>query len=250
MLSMTLWLLTVLVPLQIFLGDAQGLNTREYQPAKLAAIEARWKTASRVPLTLFAIPDQNAETNHYAIEIPDLGSLILTHDLNSTVKGLKDFPKDQIPPVIFPFFAFRIMVGLGLAMLGLVVLSLWLRARHTLFESRWFFTCCEIVAPFGFLAVIAGWTTTETGRQPWTVYGLLRTSDSVTPSLTGSDVLLSLLGYAIVYLVMYPAGVLMLWRLVRKGPSDASASDEPIGSGRPRNPVSALPNASKTETTP
>ncbi|HVA14449.1 MAG TPA: cytochrome ubiquinol oxidase subunit I [Stellaceae bacterium] len=248
MLSMTLWLLTVLVPLQIALGDAQGLNTLEYQPAKLAAIEARWDTASRVPLTLFALPDPQAETNRDAIDIPDLGSLILTHSLDGTVKGLKDFPKDERPPVAIPFFAFRIMVGIGFAMLGLIALSLWLRARRDLFEARWFFACCEIAAPFGFIAVLAGWTTTEVGRQPWTVYGVMRTADSVTPSLTGADVLLSLLGYAIVYLVMYPAGAIMIARLIRKGPSD-TATVEPVASGRPRHPVTALPTAT-TERAP
>jgi cytochrome d ubiquinol oxidase subunit I len=113
MLSMALWLLTVLVPLQIFLGDQHGLNTLEHQPAKLAAIEALWSTESRVPLNLFALPDEQAETDHYVISIPDLGSLILTHDPDRTVRGLKDFPADQRPPVAIPFFAFRIMVALG-----------------------------------------------------------------------------------------------------------------------------------------
>src|SRR5579862_5758859 len=157
-LSMTLWLLSVLVPLQIFLGDAHGLNTLAYQPAKLAAIEARWETASRVPLTLFALPDERAETNRFAVDVPDLGSLILTHDLNGTVRGLKEWPADQRPPVAIPFFAFRIMVGIGLVMLAIVVASWWLRAGRRLFEARWFFLCCELAAPLGFLAVLAGWT--------------------------------------------------------------------------------------------
>ncbi|HEY3916151.1 MAG TPA: cytochrome ubiquinol oxidase subunit I [Stellaceae bacterium] len=247
MLSMTLWLLTVLVPLQIFLGDQQGLNTEKYQPAKLAAIEARWDTASHVPLTLFAIPDQQAETDRDAIDVPGLGSLILTHDLNGTVKGLKDFPADERPPVAIPFFAFRIMVGIGLILLTVVVASWWLRLRRSLFESRWFFRCCEWASPLGFVAVLAGWTTTEVGRQPWTVYGLLRTADSVTPSLTGADVLLSLIGYAVVYFVMYPAGAIMITRLVRKGPGDVTS--QPIESGRPQRPVTALPGG-ETESAP
>ena len=241
MLSMTLWLLTVLVPLQMVLGDQHGLNTLEYQPEKLAAIEARWNTASRVPLTLFAIPDETAETNRYAIEVPDLGSLILTHDLNGTVRGLKDWPRDQRPPVAIPFFAFRIMVGVGLLMLALVASSWVLRARHRLFAARWFLLACQLASPLGFIAVIAGWTTTEVGRQPWTVYGLLRTADSVSPSLTGTDVLLSLIGYAVVYLIMYPTGVAMMARLVRKGPSEAASAPEPVESGRPEGPVRALP---------
>jgi cytochrome d ubiquinol oxidase subunit I len=226
MVSMTLWLLTFLVPLQIFLGDRHGLNTLQYQPAKLAAIEAHWETGSRMPLTLFALPDQAAATSRYAIDIPDLGSLILTHDPNGTVRGLKEFPPDQWPPVAITFFAFRIMVGIGLLMLTLIARSWWLRARGRLFAAGWFLGCCEITAPLGFLAVLAGWTTTEVGRQPWTVYGLMRTAESVSPSLTGSDVLISLLGYGAVYLIMFPAGVALMARIVARGPGEASA--EPV----------------------
>ena len=135
MLSMTLWLLTVLVPLQIFLGDQHGLNTLEHQPAKLAAIEARWDTERGVPLTLFAIPDPANETNRFAIDVPLLGSLILTHSLDGEIKGLKDFKPEDRPPVAIPFFAFRIMVGIGFLMLALVAVSWWLRYRGRLFNS-------------------------------------------------------------------------------------------------------------------
>jgi cytochrome bd ubiquinol oxidase subunit I len=133
MLSMSLWLLTVLVPLQFLLGDAHGLNTLEHQPAKLAAIEAIWNTHSDVELNLFAIPDEKAETDRYVVAIPELGSLILTHDLHGTVHGLKDFPADQrSSPIIVPFFGFRIMVGIAVIMLAMVVTSLWLRWRRAL----------------------------------------------------------------------------------------------------------------------
>jgi cytochrome bd ubiquinol oxidase subunit I len=242
MLSMTLWLLTFLVPLQIFLGDEHGLNTLEYQPAKVAAIEARWDTSSRVPLTLFAIPDERAESNRYPVDIPALGSLILTHKVNGTVRGLKEWPPDQRPPVAITFFAFRAMVGIGLLMLGLVIASWWMRVRRRLFVSRWFLRCCEILAPSGFIAVLAGWTTTEVGRQPWTVYGLMRTADSVSPSLTGTDVLISLIGYAVVYLIMFPAGVALMARIVRGGPSGPALQPNVIESGRPERPVRALPS--------
>jgi cytochrome bd ubiquinol oxidase subunit I len=245
MLSTTLWLLIALVPLQIFLGDAHGLNTLEYQPTKLAAIEARWDTGSRVPLTLFAIPDQASQTNRFSIEIPVLGSLILTHDPNGTIHGLKDVPPDQQPPVIIPFFAFRIMVGAGLLMLAVVLIGNILRRGGRLFESAWFLRLCEWSAPLGFIAVLAGWTTTEVGRQPWTVYGLLRTADSVSPSLTGLDVALSLAGYMIAYLIMFPAGLLMMARFVRQGPQ-AVMVEEPVVSGRPVSPVKALPAAGAT----
>jgi cytochrome d ubiquinol oxidase subunit I len=242
MVSMTLWLLTVLVPLQFLLGDAHGLNTLQYQPAKLAAIEAIWETHGRVPLNLFAIPDEKAEMDRDVIAIPDLGSLILTHDLNGVVHGLKDFPADQRPsPIIVPFFGFRIMVGIGVIMLAMVVTSLWLRWRGELFHADWFLRCCTLASPLGFIAVTAGWATTEVGRQPWTVYGLLRTRDSVSPSLTGLDVSISLIGYCLVYLVMFSAGFALMVRLVRLGPGDAAAEPEPIESGRPARPVQALP---------
>jgi len=241
MLSMTLWLLTVLIPLQMLLGDQHGLNTLEHQPAKLAAIEARWDTASRVPLTLFAVPDQQAETNRYAIEVPLLGSLILTHDPNGTIRGLKDWPADQRPPVIYPFFAFRIMVGIGLLMLALVAVSWWLRYRRRLFEAGWYLKLCQWAMPLGFIAVIAGWVTTETGRQPWTVYGLLRTADSVSPSLTTTDVAMSFAGYIAAYLIMFPAGIWLMAGIVRRG-AQAPEADSPVASGRPGSPIEALPS--------
>ena len=239
MLSMTLWLLTVLVPLQIFLGDHHGLNTLKYQPAKLAAIEAHWETGRRVPITLFAIPDEKTEANHFSVDLPFVGSLILTHEIDGEVKGLKDFPADQRPPVAIPFFAFRIMVGCGLVMLGIVLLGGWLRWRGRLDDTPLFLQLCQLVIPIGFIAVIAGWVVTEVGRQPWTVYGLLRTADSVSPSLTGSDVLISLLAYVVVYLFMYPSGVLLMWRIVRTGPATAEEPDAAIQAGRPKAPVLA-----------
>jgi cytochrome d ubiquinol oxidase subunit I len=245
MFSMTLWLLSVLVPLQIVLGDLHGLNTLEHQPAKLAAIESHWETGSRVPLVLFAIPDETNETNQYSIQIPVLGSLILAHDPNAVIKGLKDWPSTDRPPVAVPFFAFRIMVGLGVIMLGMVVVSLWLRFKRRLIETQWFLRACQWLGPIGFIAVLAGWTTTEVGRQPWTVYGLLRTADSVSPSLTSTDVTISLLGYIVAYLIMFPAGVLVMAQLVRGGPAGSTIDESPVEGGRPELPVRKLPTASE-----
>lgn len=236
MLSMTLWLLTILVPLQILIGDLHGLNTREHQPAKLAAIEAHWETARRVPLILFTIPDEVNETNRFTIEVPLLGSLILTHSWDGEIQGLKEWPREDRPPVAIPFFAFRLMVAIGTLMLCLVAVSWWLRLKGDLFDRPWFLRACMIMGPTGFIAVLAGWTTTEVGRQPWTVYGLFRTADSVPPSLTGSDVLISLLGYMAVYLIIFPAGFFVMARMIRKGP-DAGESDSPIESGRPSRPI-------------
>ena len=177
MLSMTLWLLSVLVPLQALLGDSQGLNTLEHQPAKLAAIEGIWDTGRSLPWVVFAIPDDEAATNHYEISIPYAGSLILTHDLNGTVKGLKDFPPNDRPPVAIPFFGFRFMVAIWGVMFLTVACSWLLRWRKELYDSGWFLRLCTLASPLGFFAVIAGWATTEVGRQPWTVYGMMRTAD-------------------------------------------------------------------------
>ncbi len=241
MMTTALSLLAVLVPLQMLIGDRHGLNTREYQPAKLAAIEARWETAADAPLTLFAWPDEARERNDAALDIPELGSLILTHSFAGTVQGLKDFPAADRPPVAIVFFAFRVMVGLALVMAAVVAAGWWLRWRNRLFAAAWYLTLCRWTIPIGFVAVLAGWVTTEVGRQPWTVYGLLRTAQSVTPSLSGGDVLTSLLCYAAVYLVIYPSGVLFMLRLVRAGPG--AAREAPVEGGRPRRPVRELPGA-------
>lgn len=166
MFSMTTALLTILVPLQIVLGDLHGLNTLKYQPAKLAAIEAHWTPERHAPLILFAIPDQKKEMNHDVLEIPLLGSIILTHHLNGLVPGLKQFPKENRAPVAIPFFAFQIMVGLGAIMLLFILISLWLRFKHRLYETEWFLKAAQFIAPIGFLTILAGWVTTEVGRQP------------------------------------------------------------------------------------
>jgi cytochrome d ubiquinol oxidase subunit I len=235
MVMMALGFLALFVPLQILLGDMQGLNTRQYQPAKLAAIEGRWQTASPAPLTVFAIPEQSEGRNAFALELPYLGSLILTHSLDGTVQGLEDFPADQRPPVWPVFFAFRLMVTIGLLMLGVVVLGWWLHWQGRMFATGWFLRLCQWAAPLGFLAVLAGWTVTEVGRQPWTVYGLLHTARSVTPSLTGPDVLGSLLVYMALYLTMYPAGFAVIVRLIRQGCA-AEAPEPPVAALQPKAP--------------
>src|SRR5499427_1121642 len=241
MMTTALSLLAVLVPLQLIAGDQHGLNTLKHQPSKIAAIEARWETTAPVPLTLFALPDQAAETNHYALDVPYLGSLILTHSLDGSIKGLKEFAPDERAPVAIVFFAFRIMVGAGVLMLALVVAGLVLRGLGRLFASDWYLRACQFAMPLGFLAVLAGWTTTEVGRQPWTVYGLLRTADSVTPSLTVPDVLVSLVLYAAAYLVIYPTGFLFMLRLVRKGPGETHAVPKaPVQAGRAAGPIEDL----------
>ena len=219
MLSMTFWLATVLVPAQVLLGDLHGLNTLEYQPTKIAAMEANWDNRASAPLLLFALPDQAGERNRLEIGIPLLGSLILRHDLHGTIPGLKDVPPADRPPVAVVFWAFRIMVGAGLGMLALVGVSLYLRLRNALFTTPWFQRLCLASAPLGFVAVIAGWTVTETGRQPWVVHGLMRTRDAVSPSITGADVAISLAIYIVVYSFVFGAGLILLLRLMRTIPA-------------------------------
>src|SRR5262249_29078326 len=189
------------------------------------------------PLALFAIPDPANQTNRYAIDIPYLGSLILTHSLDGAIKGLKEFKPEDRPPVAIPFFAFRVMVGIGFLMLAAVAASWWLRYRGRLFDSPWFLLLCMAMSPLGFIAVLAGWTTAEGGRPPPAVYWLLRAADSVSPSLVGVDVLLSLLAYMVVYLIIYPSAVLIAAGLVRKGPALAPETVAPVESGRPRAPI-------------
>jgi cytochrome bd ubiquinol oxidase subunit I len=237
MMRMALNLLIVLVPLQMVLGDQHGLNTREYQPAKLAAIEGRYDSAQPAPLTLFGIPDDKNATMRYAIEVPRLGSLILTHSWSGGIKGLKEWPYRDRPPVVPPFFGFRIMVGIAFIMLFVVIGGLILRRGGRVYHTAWYLRLCQWVAPLGFIAVLAGWTTTETGRQPWTVYGLLRTADSVTPSLTAGDVGLSLGLYMAVYLVMYSTGIYFMATIVQHGPRDMKHQEVPVGAGRPESAI-------------
>jgi len=235
MIRMALDLLIIIVPLQMFIGDLHGLNTLEYQPAKLAAIEGLYDTEQPVGLTLFGIPDDAAATMHDEIEIPDLGSVILTHSRDGKIRGLKEWPPDQRPPVALPFFAFRIMVGIAFIMLLVAMIGQILRMRRRLWQSPRFLWLCQYAAPLGFIAVICGWITTEVGRQPWTVYGLLRTSDSVSPSLTGTDVVISFVCYVAVYLIMFPTGIAVMARLVCRGPQTPDAPER-VESGRPNPP--------------
>ncbi len=245
--KMTLILLAIMVPAQIVIGDLHGLNTLKYQPLKLAAMEGIWETQARVPATLFALPDAKNEKNHFEISIPALGSFYLTHDWNGVVRGIKEWPKADRPPVAIVFFAFRIMVGIALIMLATVIAGLILQARRRLSDSPCYLRLCTWLSPIGFIAVLAGWVVTEVGRQPWTVYGLLRTSHSVTPSLTTTDVSISLALYLVSYLLIFGAGLGILIRLVRIGPPTGPATQHSGPSGnveRAARPLSAaLPQA-------
>ncbi len=225
--SLALWLAVILVPAQMIIGDQQGLNTRKYQPTKLAAIEGRWETMSRAPLNLIAWPDQNAQKNDFALEVPLLGSIILTHSLDGTIQGLKDVPPSEQPPVLPVFFAFRVMVGCGMAMLAIAVTGLVLRLRRRLFSSRRFLFVCMAGVPLGFIATLAGWMITEIGRQPYVVYGFLRTADAVSP-IAGGAVAGSLAIALILYNMLLLGFFFYAGRMVLKGPGDL-APVAPVG---------------------
>jgi len=218
MLGMAMIMAVFVAPLQLLIGDMHGLNTLKHQPVKVAAIEGLWETERGAPLRLFGWPDPEAEATRYSLSIPRLSSLILTHDLNGEVRGLKDWPKDERPPVAIVFWAFRLMVGLGLLMILTGVLALILHLRKRLFETRPFQIWCMALTPAGFIAVLSGWFVTEVGRQPFVVYGVLRTAQAVSP-LPSAPVAISLAAFILTYGVVFGAGTYYILRLIAKGPS-------------------------------
>jgi cytochrome d ubiquinol oxidase subunit I len=230
MFSMAMWMATLVAPLQIVAGDLHGLNTLKHQPAKIAAMEGHFETQRGAPLILFGLPDMAAETTRYAVEIPRLGSLILAHDWDGEIKGLKEWPREDRPNAAIVFWSFRVMVGIGMLMVALGLWSLLCRWRRMLHTTPWLHRFAIAMGPSGFLAVLAGWITTEVGRQPYTVYGLLRTSESVSPIATPA-VATSLAAFAVVYFAVFGTGVVYLLRLMSKAPS----MDEPAP--RPAVPV-------------
>jgi len=237
MFSMALWMATLVAPLQMLAGDMHGLNTLRYQPAKIAAMEGHWETQREAPFILIGWPDMEAEETRWAIEIPYLSSLILTHSLDGEVPGLKSFPADERPDATVIFWTFRAMVGIGVAMVGLGMLSLWLRRKRRLYDARWFHRLALLMGPSGFVAILCGWVTTEMGRQPWVVYGLLRTSDAASPVGTGA-VATSLAIFVGVYLLVFGTGISYVLRLMGRGPEAAPPPTEQppepaAGSSRP-----------------
>ncbi|PWG64868.1 cytochrome ubiquinol oxidase subunit I [Spiribacter halobius] len=235
-LSMCLWLLLVLAPAQAVVGDFHGLNTLEHQPTKIAAMEGSWERHAGAPLLLFAIPDQAAQTNHFEIGIPGLASYILTHDFNGVIPGVSEVPRAEQPPVAIVFWSFRIMVGLGLLMIAFAVWGFVLRLRGRLYEPGRFHRLLPWMIAAPFIAVLAGWVTTESGRAPWLVYGLMSFSEGVTPSLSGWMALTTLIGYMLVYAVVYGSGAYYFYRVVTNG---MEAPDHPEhGVGRPMRPLS------------
>lgn len=228
MFGMAMIMAVFVAPLQIFLGDLHGLNTLEHQPVKVAAMEGIWETQKGAPLKLFGWPDETQEKTLYSVNIPKGASLILTHDLNGEVKGLKEWPKSERPPVAWVFWSFRVMVGLGVLMALTGLIAAFLYFQKKLFTARWFHVWCVMMAPSGFIAVLAGWFVTEIGRQPYVAYGIIKTAKAISPVLS-PYIALSLLAFILTYAVVFSAGVYYIFRLIQKGPIKKSTVEETHG---------------------
>jgi cytochrome d ubiquinol oxidase subunit I len=228
--SMAMWMAALVAPIQIVAGDLHGLNTLEHQPAKVLAMEGDYEPSPNgAPLILFGLPDDEGERVRGAIALPGLGSLILKHDRTAPLPGLKDFPKADRPPAEIVFWSFRVMVGLGFLMFALGLWSLLARVRKRLYDWRWLHRFAVAMGPAGFVAVIAGWVTTEVGRQPWVIYGLLRTKDAVSP-IASPGVSGSLIAFVIVYFAVFGAGTMYILRLMAKAPEEGEGEE-------PRAPI-------------
>jgi cytochrome d ubiquinol oxidase subunit I len=245
MFSMAMWMLLVVTPIQIAVGDQHGLNTLEHQPAKIAAVEGHWenKPGESVPLILFGWPDMAAETTRYALQVPHLGSLVLTHSWNDQIRGLKDFAPQDRPDSTIVFWTFRIMVGLGLLMLLLGVWAAWARWRDELFRSKLLLRFAVLMGPAGLVALLAGWITTEVGRQPWVVYGAMRTKDAVS-NHSALELSVTLIVFMVMYVAVFGTGISYMLKLAAKGPQsyDEHAPEPSPPSGRPTRPLSAVPD--------
>jgi len=238
-LSVALWFLLVLAPLQAAVGDFHGLNTLKHQPMKVAAMEGNWETSTGVPLLLFAIPDQKAQTNHLEVKIPKLASYVLTHDWDGELPGLNEVPIEEQPPVFVVFWSFRVMVGLGLLMIAFALWGLVLRPKGRIYQSKAFLNGLRIMSISPFFAVLAGWVVTESGRAPWLIYGQMTHAQGLTPSLTGGMALFTLIGYIVVYSLVFSAGIYYLLKVFRGGLEKASAPHEMDEIERPMRPFSA-----------
>jgi cytochrome d ubiquinol oxidase subunit I len=245
--SMAMWMALIVTPIQIFAGDAHGLNTLEYQPAKIAAIEGHFESYpdGHAPLILIGLPDDAAGKTHVLLEIPLLGSLILTHSLTTPLIGLNAFPPEDRPPAALIFWTFRIMVGVGFAMLAIGLWAGLARWRGRLYDWPWLHRAAVLMGPTGFLAVLCGWITTEVGRQPFTVYGLLRTADSVA-ALRADAVGASLLAFIIVYFFVFGSGTFYVLRLMGRTPEErADITKTGPGTLTSLTPGTAVPDAER-----
>lgn len=223
MLGMAMLMALFVAPIQAFIGDLHGLNTLKHQPAKVAAMEGIWETEKGAPLTLIGFPDAEKEETVKWLAIPKMASLILTHDLDGEIKGLKEWPKEERPPVGVVFWSFRVMVAIGTLMILTGVVGAILYMRRRLFDTPWFSRWWVMMSPLGFVAILAGWYVTEVGRQPYLVYGFLRTADSVSP-VSAAQVFLSFVILFVVYMFVFGAGIFYIFKLIRKGPLVAAGN--------------------------
>nr|WP_227671558.1 cytochrome ubiquinol oxidase subunit I [Psychrobacter sp. 72-O-c] len=219
MLGMAMIMAIFVAPAQVLIGDMHGLNTLEHQPAKVAAMEGLWENERGAPLILFAIPDQEAQKNHYEVKIPYVSGLILTHSLDGEVKGLKNWAPEDQPYVPIVFWSFRVMVSIGslMVLVGLFSLYKYFKKQQFNPESKWFHRAWMMMTPLGFVALLAGWFVTETGRQPWTVYGVIRTAESMSP-VAAQQVATTLIGFIVLYIFVFGAGSFYILRLIAQGP--------------------------------
>jgi cytochrome d ubiquinol oxidase subunit I len=242
MLRMGVGFIAIVAPLQVLIGDLHALHTLKYQPMKIAAVEAHWDGSKPADFHIIAWPNEKAERNDFAISIPKAGSLVVTHDPNGLFPGLKDVPPGDRPPVALVFYAFRIMVLIGFAMVGTGWVGAWLWWRGRLFDTGWFLRPAANVWWAGFVAVIAGWIVTESGRQPWVAYGILRTADAISP-VPGGSVLTTLVLFVIVYGIIFSMGIYYINRLIHMGPTGPSI--QAPEHGLPNRPLSAAEDAAR-----
>lgn len=242
MVRMAIGMIAVVAPLQLFIGDQHGLNTLKYQPIKIAAMEGHWDGSKPGDFYIFAWPDEKAETNRFGIPIPRGSSLVLTHDPDGLFPGLKSVPPQDRPPVVPVFFAFRIMVGIGLLLIATGFYGAFLWWRGKLFETRWFLQTVAYFWPLGFIAVLSGWIVTETGRQPWIASGILRTADAISP-VSAISVATTLVLFVLVYGIVFAMGIYYINRLIVRGPQGAALA--PPSGGSPTRPLSSAEDASR-----
>ncbi|WP_296128602.1 cytochrome ubiquinol oxidase subunit I [Pseudomonas sp. Ga0074129] len=238
-LSVSLWMILLIAPIQAVVGDFHGLNTLKHQPIKVAAMEGNWERGTGVPLLLFAWPDQEAQTNHFEIGIPKLASFILTHDWNGELPGITDVAYEKQPPVWLVFWAFRVMVGIGLVMIAFGLTGLVLRRGGRYWQTPWFLNGLRWMSFMPFLAVLAGWVVTEAGRAPWLIYGVMTHAQGLTPSLTGGMALFTLIGYIVVYAMVFSAGLYYLFRVLQAGLEEDLSAEDTHEVERASRPLSA-----------
>lgn len=217
MLSMATLMAAIVAPLQLVIGHEHGINTMEHQPVKVAAMEGNWDHTTNAPLYLFGWPNQDKEATEFGVTLPGLASWVLTGSVHGKIPNLKEVPPQDRPPVAWVFWSFRVMVGIGMLMIGMGLVSAWAYFRKRLFHWTWLHRFWILMAPSGFVAILAGWFVTEIGRQPWTAYGVIRTIHSVSPAILGPQVAWSLLAFVVMYVFVFGAGTYYIFQLILKG---------------------------------